>query len=173
VLDHRVICNLERPGYGFEQIMPWIQKMGLQMELESDVKELTWYGKGPFETYPDRKTGAKTAIYSENVDSISMPYIIPQDFGNHTGVRWAEITHRDGTGLLISAEEKMNVSINPYKNSSDAWYPYQLERTKYPTINIDHRVTGVGGTPVTVRDPFKTYPDEYKYRIVIQPGKNQ
>ena len=172
VLDHRVICNLERPGYGFEQIMPWIQKMGLQMELDSDVKELTWYGKGPFETYPDRKTGAKTGIYSENIDSISMPYIIPQDFGNHTGVRWAEITHRDGTGLLISAEEKMNVSINPYKNSSDAWYPYQLERTKHPKLNIDRRVTGVGGTPVTVRDQFKTYPDAYNYRIVIQPGKN-
>ncbi len=98
-----------------------------------------------------------------------MPYILPQKFGNHTDVRWAVVTHESGNGLAFIGEDLMNVSINPYENLESAWYPFQLKRTNEVTLNIDHRVTGVGGTPITVRHAYRTYPDEYQYRIRIKP----
>ena len=63
----------------------------------------------------------------------------------------------------------MNVSINPYSNLEDTWYPYQLKRKQNVTLNIDHRVSGVGGTPITVRHAYRTYPDHYHYRVRIRP----
>ena len=169
VIAHNVVCYVEFPARRARDDIPWLQKVGLQMEMKPGISELTWYGKGPFETYPDRKTGAKTGIYSGTVDNIIMPYIIPQEFGNHTDVRWAAVTHESGKGLLFTSNHLMNVSINPYFNLESAWYPYQLKRKENIILNIDHRVSGVGGTPITVRHAYRTYPDEYQYRVRIKP----
>ncbi len=169
IIDHRVICNLEFPARRANQDIHWIQKIGLEMELAEGARDLSWFGKGPFETYPDRKTGAKTGVYSIPIEEIRMPYILPQEFGNHTDVRWAVIGYEKGGGLAFFADDLMNISINPYTNLESTWYPYQLRRSDRVTLNIDHRVSGVGGTPITVRHAYRTYPDEYHYRIRIKP----
>ena len=168
-IDHRVICSLEFPARRPSNDIPWIQKIGLEMKLAPEIKYFNWYGKGPFETYPDRKTGAKTGIYSMPADSIRMPYDITQGFGNHTDVKWLEIFHSGGTGMKFESAEPMSFSIDPYSNLEDSWYPYQLKRAANATLNLDHRVSGVGGTPVTVRHQFRTYPGEYHYRFSVQP----
>ncbi|UCG27883.1 MAG: DUF4981 domain-containing protein [Bacteroidales bacterium] len=169
VLDHSVQCHVEFPARRSRYDIPWLQKIGLQMEMAEDISGITWFGKGPFETYPDRKTGACTGIYNEEIEQIEMPYIIPQEFGNHTDVRWTLLTHENGKGLAIYAKDLMNVSVNPYTNLNTAWYPYQLKKKRNVTLNIDHRVSGVGGTPITVRHAFRTYPDDYHYRLRISP----
>jgi beta-galactosidase len=169
IIDHNVICNVEFPARRAKDDIPWFQKIGLQMDLMPGMTDLTWYGKGPFETYPDRKTGAKTGIYSIPVDEIIIPYNIPEDFGNHTDVRWAAVLHESGKGLAFFSDDLMNVSINPYSNLESAWYPYQLIRKDNITLNIDHRVTGIGGTPITARHAYRTYPGEYHYRIRVKP----
>ncbi len=172
ILDHKITCHLEFPIPGLGKDISFIQKVGLQMDLQPGMKTMNWYGRGPFETYPDRKTGAKTGWYSESIADIEMPYIIPQDFGNHTEVRAAAVISESGTGLAFIAEDMMNVSINPYSNLETAWYPYQLHLKENPSLNIDHKVTGVGGTPVNVRHAYRTYPEEYRYRIRIKPYDN-
>jgi beta-galactosidase len=98
-----------------------------------------------------------------------MPYNIPEDFGNHTDVRWAAVIHKSGTGLAFFSDDLMNVSINPYSNLESAWYPYQLKRKENVTLNIDHRVSGIGETPITVRHAYRTYPGEYHYRVRVRP----
>lgn len=169
IIEHNVTCSLEFPARRAKDDIPWFQKIGLQMDLMPGMDNLIWYGKGPFETYPDRKTGAKTGIYSMPVSEIVMPYNIPEDFGNHTDVRWAAIINNSGKGLAFISDNLMNVSINPYSNQETSWYPYQLKRKENVTLNIDHRVSGVGETPITVRHAYRTYPDEYHYRVRIKP----
>jgi beta-galactosidase len=170
-LDHTMTPDVELPGYPPGQIA-WLQKMGLAFTLPSEIQTIEWFGKGPFETYPDRKTGAKTGIYRMDIDEIELPYIIPQDFDNRTDVRWAKVYSREGGGLAVHSDHLMNVAINPYTNLETSWYPYQLERSKNPVLNIDHRVTGVGGTPVTARARYRTYPQEYSYSIFFRPFAN-
>jgi beta-galactosidase len=169
ILNHRVICQLEKPARRPSEDIAWFQKVGLELKLDPGVKGVRWYGKGPFETYPDRHTGAKTGIYSEQIDSIRMPYVITQGFGNRTGVRWLELLHESGAGLKILGNEVMNFSIDPYRNLEGSWYPYQLVRAENATLNLDHRVSGVGGTPITVRHAYRTYPDTYDYQVTLIP----
>ena len=172
-IDHRVTCQLELPARRASEDIPWIQKIGLEMILDSGVRGYRWYGKGPFETYPDRKTGAKTGIHSVDADSIRMPYVITQGFDNHTDVRWLEVVHDNGTGMRFTGGQTFNFSVDPYANLEGSWYPYQLKRASNQTLNVDHRVSGIGGTPITVRHPYRTYPDEYHYQLEIQPMNPQ
>ena len=68
------------------------------------MHNLSWYGRGPWETFPDRKTNAKFGLYSIAFEEIKFPYLIVQDFDNRADVKWAHVKDEKGNGLLIVAE---------------------------------------------------------------------
>ena len=151
----------------------WIPKLGLQMELSEDMQQVDWLGRGPFENYPDRKTGARVGRYSTTVEENYVPYIIPQDYGNRTDTHWCKLTDPSGKGLLISSDELFNFSAQKYstENLDRAHYPFQLKEEPGVTLNMDHRVTGVGGTALSVLNPYRVLPGEYEFSFTIKPVK--
>jgi len=148
--------------------VPWLPKIGLQMRAAPQLQQVQWYGRGPFETYPDRKTGAKIGLYSARVDELYVPYYVGQDYGNMTDVRWIALIG-EGAGLAVFGQPTINASVHEFANLDRAVYPYQLKKADSLILNIDHRVTGVGDTPVTARPEYRTYPDRYEYTIRIRP----
>jgi beta-galactosidase len=171
VITHKINADIDPPDLYANDWFPisYLQKIGLKLILSENIKSINWYGPGPFETYPDRKTGAKTGLYEQEIESMKFPYLIVQDFNNHTDVRWVSLKSEDGKGIMISCNDHFNFSVDPYENLNDAWYPFQLKRTKNPVLNVDYLVTGLGGTPVRVRPKYRTYPAEYEYRLILRP----
>jgi beta-galactosidase len=153
----------------------WLPKIGLQMTMVDTLRNLQWYGRGPFETYPDRKTGAKVGVYSSTVDEQYEPYLIPQDHGNKTDVRWAALTDASGDGLFVAGDLPLNVSVHKFStdNLTRALYPFQLVEQKGVTLNVDHRVSGVGGTPVKTLKKYRVLPGELTYRVRLRPFSSQ
>ena len=74
------------------------------MQLPGPLSKATWYGRGPHESYWDRKTGARVGLYEKPVDDLHFPYVMPQENGNRADVRWIALTGEDGLGLRVSAE---------------------------------------------------------------------
>jgi len=171
VLHHKIIPDVEPLSLYTRDWFPlsYLQKVGLRFTLSEKVNKVAWFGRGPYESYPDRKTGYKTGEYEVEISNINIPYIIPQDFDNRTELRWLNIQVADGSGMLITSSAAFNSSVDPYENLKNAWYPFQLKRAKNPVLNIDHRVTGVGGTPVRVRPIYRTYPEYYEYKLLFRP----
>jgi len=155
----------------FGKELSYLQKMGVRLQLSKNLQNFTWYGRGPFETYPDRKTGAKMDVYKATVDEQYVPYIFPQDHGNKTEVRWAALTDADGVGLAVFAYPEMNVTVSNYDpdNLDRARYAFQLKKADYVTLCLDHKVTGVGDTPVPVLMKYRTWPEEYDYTLRLRP----
>lgn len=149
----------------------WLPKMGLQMELPNSMNRLRWYGRGPFETYPDRKTGAKIGIYRGTVQEQYSPYLVPQDYGNKTDVRWAAVCDSTGVGLLIVPEKPFNFSAQHISTDrlTRSRYPFQLLPAPFITVNIDAAVTGVGETPHAALLPYRTLPQPLKLRVFFKP----
>ncbi|MFW5774588.1 MAG: beta-galactosidase domain 4-containing protein, partial [Tangfeifania sp.] len=148
-----------------------LQKAGLQFQLPKEFSSVEWYGRGPFETYPDRKTGAKVGIYESDADEMFVPYIIPQEYGNRTDVRWLSVQNEEGKGLLIKGDEPLNFSLHKYStdNLSRAMYTYQLEEAPNTILNVDYEVSGVGGTAIRQLQQYRVMPGVKKYRLTIQP----
>jgi beta-galactosidase len=149
----------------------WIPKVGLQLQLPGEFQEMEWFGRGPFENYPDRKTGAKTRIYSTTVEQDYVPYIIPQDYGNRCDVRWFRLGNGEGSGLHISSPELFHVSAQKYSTEQldRAHYTFQLQEEEVVTLNLDHLVSGVGGTANSVLNPYRVCPGEHAFRFCIRP----
>jgi len=149
----------------------WIPKVGLQMQLPREFQKMEWFGRGPYENYPDRKTGAKTGIYKTNVDDDYVPYIIPQDYGNRCDVRWFRLSNEKGSGLSISSKELFHFSVQKYSTDKldRAHYPFQLKEEEVITLNLDHQVSGVGGTANSVLNPYRVSPGEFEFAFRINP----
>lgn len=147
----------------------YLPKIGLQLQCPVEFNQLTWYGRGPFETYPDRKSAARMGVFSGTIEEQYVPYIVPQDYGNKTDVRFAVLHNTAGLGLAVRPEQPLNVSVTPYSNIDRALYTWQLQKSGTIFFDIDFRVSGVGGTPVNARHRYRTLPQEYEYTIVLSP----
>ena len=142
-------------------ISHWLPRVGVTMDVPDDLDQFEWFGRGPHETYPDRKWGAEIDVYEGSVADQFVAYQPPSDNGNKTDTRWAALTNDDGVGLASFGHPEMHVNLNRYQNLAEANHDYELKKKdKVTTIHLDHAVTGVGGTPV------ETLP---QYQVDVEP----
>ena len=149
----------------------WLPKVGLQMQVPESFQEMNWLGRGPFETYPDRKTGARMGIYESTVEEAYVPYIIPQDHGNRTDVHWMSLSNAEGIGLFVTGNKLFNFSAQKYdtENLSRAYYAFQLQDADAITLNLDHQISGVGGTAISILNKYRVLPKTYDFSFTIKP----
>lgn len=149
---------------------PWLPRVGLQLKVKEELQEMSWFGRGPFETYPDRKTGAKVGLYSGNVREQYVPYLIPQEFGNKTEVRWAALASEQ-VGLLAWGDQLLNVSAQEFDtdNLARAEYPFQLKKQGAITLNLDHALAGVGCTAIKTLEAYQVKPGQFSYKVYLKP----
>jgi beta-galactosidase len=153
--------------------LPELPRFGMQMAVPATLGTMTWYGRGPHETYWDRKTGAAVGRYSGQVEDLIHDYVRPQENGNRTDVRWVTLTDAAGTGLLAVGQPHLSVSAWPYtmEDLEAATHVHELPRRDTITLNLDHRQMGVGGDDGWGARPHPEYTLEakpYRYRFRLR-----
>ena len=148
----------------------WLPRIGLTMTLDKSLQQVNWYGRGPQENYPDRKTGYKTGIYTTTVKEMYEPYLIPQDHGLRTDIRWLRMTNEAGAGLEFSMDQWFNFNAYLYssENLTKAQYAYQLLEQEGITLNLDYATSGVGCTARGIFDAYRAYPQLYERKVKIR-----
>nr|WP_027870285.1 glycoside hydrolase family 2 TIM barrel-domain containing protein [[Eubacterium] cellulosolvens] len=126
--------------------LPNIPEIGMLFGFDADYDHLRWYGEGPEETATDRRCGAKTGVWTKMVKDTMENYIVPQDTGLKTGVRWAELTRADGSGIRFEGDE-MCFSALPYspEQLETAMHPYELPPVHHTYVRCMKAQAGVGG----------------------------
>lgn len=142
--DGTVEATLQSNGAKVLGPMP---EFGLLMKLDADFNHLRWYGRGPEETYCDRKMGGKLGIYENSVEDNVAKYLRPQECGNHTDARWATVTDKNGLGMLVYCEDGMEFSALPYTPNEleNAAHPYELPSVHYTVIRVAAKQMGLAG----------------------------
>lgn len=124
-------------------------EFGMLFTLDAQYDQVRYYGMGPGENYVDRRCGAKLGLWETTAQENVSRYVLPQECGNRTGVRWAEVTDYRGRGLrfLCAAENGMETSVLPYT-------PHELENARHPNelppvyntvVRVARQQMGVGG----------------------------
>ena len=127
--------------------LPKIPRFGMKLALPESYDQVAWYGRGPHETYWDRKTGGELAVYRDSVADWNFPYIRSQDVGNRTDVRWLTMTNESGTGIKVTGSQPLSCSAWPFtlKDLEQAKHPHELPRRPLNVLHIDWKLHGVGG----------------------------
>ena len=110
-------------------------------------------------------------MYSGSVAEQYVPYLIPEENGNKTDVRWATLQNAQGLGMKISSSELFNFSTLNVEsdNLSRAWYPFQLKPFDGITLNVDYALSGVGCTAISVLNKYRVMPSEKHFELVFEP----
>jgi beta-galactosidase/beta-glucuronidase len=80
--------------------LPYLPRLGLRLTLPRRLQEVTWQGRGPWESYPDKKESARFGQYSADVTALHEPYVRPQENGSHEDTDFVALTTPEGLGLL-------------------------------------------------------------------------
>ncbi len=159
--------------------LPDLPRFGMRMRLSDALQNMTWYGRGPHESYWDRKTGAKIAVYRGRVWDQYQPYVRPQENGNKSDVRWVALTNEDGVGLLAVGMPLLNVSAHPF--GIDDLDPGPTKRQRHAidvkprdfvTLNLDYKQMGVGGDTswgARVHEQYRLPAKRYTYTFRLRP----
>ena len=126
--------------------LPPLPRLGLTMTLPPGFEHFSWYGRGPHESYADRKESTVMGVYRGTVAEQYTPYIMPQENGNKTDARWAALTNDDGVGLLVRGETALNVSVHHFTahDLTAAEHTYELQHRDEVILNLDYAQGGLG-----------------------------
>ena len=122
-----------------------VARVGINFELDGALTDLTWFGSGPHETYPDRKI-ARIHRFVSTVAGQYVPYVRPQENGGHNGVRWFEVTDATGHGLRVQMGAPLQVSVTPNRavDLADATHDVEVKASGTVVVHIDGAHRGVG-----------------------------
>lgn len=171
--------------------LPLVPRLGMYMLLSNSFTDVSWYGKGPEESYWDRKTGQKIRVYSGMIKEQFHAYPRPQETGNKSDVRWMEVSS-DELIIRASGKQLLNSSVWPFKMAELDFYSEEGEVSASGLVpvtkkhgadirtgeivqwNIDYLQMGVGGDTSWGRPVYEEYtikPKKYTYFFSIEPTK--
>ncbi len=156
-----------------------LTRFGTMMGLLREFDQVKWYGRGPQETYFDRKTGGKITIHEKSVADLEHHYMRPQENGNRTDVRWVEIRNKENQGLRFEAMGETPICFSAWHYTQDqlhrAKHIHELPHYDITTFNVDLNQIGVGGDmpgDAQVREKYQLKPNKvYTYTFRISPIK--
>ena len=129
--------------------LPEIPRIGIRLELPRDYEQLTWYGRGPWDNYPDRKVSCPIGLWKSTVSQQYVHYPRPQDSGNHEDCQMVELKTKKGQTLRIEAVDKaFSFSALPYSAQylASKTHDYELEEEGKTFLSIDCAVMGLGNS---------------------------
>ncbi|HOT93209.1 MAG TPA: glycoside hydrolase family 2 TIM barrel-domain containing protein [Anaerolineae bacterium] len=169
IIEHHILP--EAPG------LPFLPRIGLTLTVPGGYERFTWYGRGPHENYVDRNYGAPVGLYSGTVDEQYVPYIVPEENGNKTEVRWVALTNSAGVGLLAVGAPWLEVSAHHYtaQDLTVATHTYELHRREDITLNLDYGQSGLGSASCGPGrlEKYQLKPVETRYRVRLRPFANE
>ncbi len=171
-----VVTGTLHPG---DRRLPDLPKYGMTLMLPRSMGGVQWFGRGPQETYRDRKSGAPVGLFQSTVSELFTPYIRPQENGNRTDVRWVALENEEGIGLLAVADSVLEFSAMPFDDHdfdggmTPAYrHTWDLHPRNHVTLDLDFGQQGVGGDTSWGARPHPTFllePKPYRFRFRLVP----
>ena len=163
---------------------PVMPKFGMRMRLPKEFTQIKYYGRGPWENYPDRKRSAFLGIYEMPLSEYETEYIHPQDNGNRCDIRWFEISSEKSENseysdyvLRIEGCDPLCIRAWDYgeEDLEGVRHPNDINRGRFVNLNIDLNIHGVGGADTWGKRTLPQYtidgnqPHHYSFMMTFLP----
>lgn len=123
-----------------------IPRVGVDLVLTPGLEQLEWFGRGPWENYPDRKASAMLGRYASTVAAQYVPYIMPQEHAHKTDVRWLTLANEQGNGLRVEGNPTIEFSASHFTAAElfAAKHTTDLAPRAQVILNLDGAHRGLG-----------------------------
>ena len=150
-----------------------IPRVGMTFQIPIAYDNISWYGLGPFECYPDRKTAGVFGRYSMKLADFITPYLRPQENANRCDVKKITFLNSKKSGIEIPYPYMFSAWPYTQEDLEKATHNDKLPTRKFITVNITRFMRGVGGDNSWGLLPMKKYRlfggKSYFMRLEIRP----
>lgn len=149
-----------------------VPRVGTRFEMSARFDRLQWFGLGPHETYPDRKSSGLTGTWSSRVSEQYHPFVVPQEHGAHAETRWFTLTDRAGKGVRVSSGSPASFSARFEHDATlaEATTIAEVDPSDTIEVHVDAAVRGLG-TAACGPDclpEFRVGPGNYEWSMTFE-----
>lgn len=127
-------------------------RYGITVQLPYDMDQSSFYGRGPIESYPDRKYSQLIGCYKQTADEQFFPYVRPQESGTKADMRFWNQTNLSGLGLKVTSDRAFYASALHYAvkdlddgDEKEQRHLYMIPKSSFTNLYLDSEMAGVGG----------------------------
>jgi beta-galactosidase len=123
-----------------------LPRVGVVLALPSDFEHVDWFGRGPWENYPDRLAATVVGRFRSTVTDQYVPYVLPQEHGHRGDVRWLELSDEEGRGLRVAGHPRFGFTASRFTAHDlfTARHTSDLVPRPKVVLSIDHAQRGLG-----------------------------
>ena len=127
----------------------FLPRFGVEFKMPADCEQLSYFGRGPVESYLDKKQASRVSRYQTTVTEHFEHYVRPQENMAHTETRWVELSNLAGQGLLAANTEtsrqfSFNCSHFTTGQLTETEHDYELQPLAETVVHLDYRHSGIG-----------------------------
>lgn len=130
-------------------VLPELPRLGIAFCISPSYHQFSWYGRGPHDNYPDRKTAAAIGLWKGTVTDQYVHFPRPQDSGNKEEVRYLTLTDKQNKGIRIDAVDKRFSASALHYTAQDlykATHDCDLKPRAEVILSLDAAVLGLGNS---------------------------
>ena len=145
----------------------WLPRFGFDFILPAESNKFGYFGYGPFESYCDLHNGSKISLYESDAQKEYVPYVRPQEHGNHYGSKMLKIGN-----MLIESQKGFEFNVSSYSTDTlfKAEHTDELKKDGLVHLRIDYKVSGIGSNscgPV-LSEEYRLKEKEFDFSFSIE-----
>ena len=154
--------------------MPPLPRFGLGLTMPEGNERIRYYGRGPVESYEDKRHASSAGLYSVSVSDNFEHYVRPQENSSHTDTLWAAVTDVSGFGLLFTSNgRKFPFTAQHFtpEQLTATRHDFELVPMKETFVCLDYRQAGIGSNscgPV-LREDLRLDETEFDFSFTVIP----
>lgn len=149
----------------------WLPRFGFEIPFRNDWNAFSYFGKGPYENYVDMCHHVGMGLYHSTVEKEYVPYLMPQEHGNHEGVTrlWME------NGMEIAAPDAVSCQLSAYsaEELTEKKHGFELEKSGKNILRVDYKVSGLGSASCgpELMEQYRLQDKQMNYRFLLRPSR--
>ena len=160
-------------GEPFGKLPDRLPRIGVTTCLPAELDCFKWYGRGPGESYCDSHEANGFGLWESDTDGLFTNYIMPQENGTRSDVKWLEICDIHHQGFAIYGQPSFMFSAHRYTamDLEKARHTYELEPREDIVLNIDYRQQGIGSHSCgpMLQEKYVLKPEAFEFGFIIKP----
>lgn len=164
-----------RENYRFDKESPFLPRLGFELRMTRENELLKYFGRGPVESYTDKRLASSMGVYSCEVGKHFEHYVRPQENMAHADTKWAFVSNHTSHGIaFISCGQDFSFNCSHFSSEmlTDTAHDFELVPLKETVVNIDLAQSGIGSNSCgpALDKRYRLDAPEYDFTFRLVPG---
>lgn len=170
--DGTVELDLSMMGFRYSSFAPeFIPRIGVELSVPGKLSEVSWYGLGPEENYPDVQEHTRIGVYKKQIEEMHENYVMPQENGHREGTQWITLGNSEGS-LQIVSSNPIGFDAHHYTIEAleEAKHLGEIRKSEDIILHLDAKHSGVGSNSCGEEQIYrnKTRFNDYHLQLLFQ-----